>query len=171
MVGIGQLTVLTRIYLGLEWMSLHWDYRCSVLLQTVLALMCNRDPGWQVSFIGPADLADAASSRVGRWRVPAQHTSAEVSPVISARCRALVAATGLLPPYGLWGWVLWVASWHLQNGPSLTCLGAELLFALVLERKGWDVTCLSSRSRWRQPVLRSWLPVRVVLRQDGDVIY
>lgn len=84
-------------YLGLGWLPLHWDYRRQVSWQTVLALVCNWDPGWQVSFIGPAEVASLSVQVL-------------VSPIISACCHVLVAATGLLGPQGLWGWVLWMAS-------------------------------------------------------------
>lgn len=31
----------------------------------------------------------------------------------SLHVAALIAATGLLCPYSLWGWLLWMVSWHL----------------------------------------------------------
>lgn len=120
-------------------LSLHWDYRRQVLLWAVLPV-CNWDPGWQ-TFVRPATLAGLGGDR---YLLSIQ----VLRCLLSSPCVAtLSATTSSLHPYGLWGWVLWVTSWHLQNGPSLTCLGAELLFAHLLERKGWDVACLAPGDR------------------------
>lgn len=142
-------------------LSLHWDYRRQVLLWTVLPV-CNWDPGWQ-TFVRPATLAG-----FGRWQVPAQHSGAEVSPVISMRCHTLshhqLAAS--LWPVGLSavGDILALAKWA-----KLDLLGSRAALCSSFGKK--RVGCCLFGS-WRQTVLGRWLLVRaVIMRQNGDVIY
>lgn len=161
MVGIGQLTVLTRLSLGLACLSLHWDYRRHVLFWTVLPVVCNWDPGWQVSFVRPSTLAG-----LGGDRYRCQHIGVSCHLHALPRSHSQHQLAASLWPVGL-GAVDDILA--LAKRTKLDLLGSRAALCLSFGKKGVRCCLFSS---WRQPVLRRWVLVRaVIMRQNGDVIY